>query len=209
MRVVRCAKQDGTTMQAERGYRQGLVMYPKNPALLRSYAQFMQDVKLNPNASMRYWVEADKLEAQQTEVCLHAVVITKACLDKWVLHAWSLLFTSVSQVLVTSTSTFQGHCNCHLSLVETDIKPEDEVCHVGRCLHNCSIYVTCCVSGHDLHVCMQSRKESMLTKIDAVAMDAETVQMLSIIDGEKDANVIINAEGLIQFANKGVASVSL
>ena len=29
----------------------------------------MQDVKLNPNASMRYWMEADKLEAQQLEVC--------------------------------------------------------------------------------------------------------------------------------------------
>ena len=49
----------------------------------------------------------------------------------------------------------------------------------------------------------------MLTKIDAAAMDAETVQMLSIIDEEKDANVIINAEGLIQFANKGVANVCL
>lgn len=43
-------------------------MYPKNPALLRSYSQFMQDIKLNPHASMRYWVEADKLEAQQLEV---------------------------------------------------------------------------------------------------------------------------------------------
>ena len=49
----------------------------------------------------------------------------------------------------------------------------------------------------------------MLTKIDAAAMDAETVQMLSIIDEEKDANLIINAKGLIQFANKGIASVSL
>lgn len=67
-------------LQAERGYRQGLMMYPKNPALLRSYAQFMQDVKLNPNASMRYWVEADKLEAQQTEVCLHAAATVKAFL---------------------------------------------------------------------------------------------------------------------------------
>ena len=28
----------------------------------------MQDIKLNPHASMRYYVEADKLEAQQTEV---------------------------------------------------------------------------------------------------------------------------------------------
>ena len=58
-------------------------------------------------------------------------------------------------------------------------------------------------------MCLQGRKESMLTKIDAAAMDAETVQMLSIIDEEKDANVIINAEGLIQFANKGIASVRL
>ena len=58
-------------------------------------------------------------------------------------------------------------------------------------------------------MCLQSRKESMMTKIDAAAMDAETVQMLSIIDEEKDANVIISAEGLIQFANKGVASVRL
>ena len=56
-------------VQAERGYRQGLVVYPKNPPLLRSYSQFMQDVKLNPNASMRYWMEADKLEAQQLQVC--------------------------------------------------------------------------------------------------------------------------------------------
>lgn len=55
-------------LQAERGYRQGLLMYPKNPAMLRSYAQFMQDIKLNPHASMRYYVEADKLDAQQTEV---------------------------------------------------------------------------------------------------------------------------------------------
>lgn len=56
-------------MQAERGYMQGLFMYPKNPSLLRSYAQFMQDIKLNPHASMRYYVEADQLDAQQTEVC--------------------------------------------------------------------------------------------------------------------------------------------
>ncbi len=55
-------------LQAERGYRQGLLMYPRSPALLRSYAQFMQDIKLNPHASMRYYVEADKLEALQTEV---------------------------------------------------------------------------------------------------------------------------------------------
>lgn len=47
----------------------------------------------------------------------------------------------------------------------------------------------------------------MLTKIDAAAMDAETVQMLSMIDEEKDANVIITAEGVIQFANKGVQNV--
>lgn len=63
-------KQHTLALQAERGYRQGLIMYPKNPALLRSYSQFMQDVKLNPNASMRYWAEADKLEAQQLEVCV-------------------------------------------------------------------------------------------------------------------------------------------
>ena len=47
----------------------------------------------------------------------------------------------------------------------------------------------------------------MLTKIDAAAMDAETVRMLSMIDEEKDANIIITAEGLIQFANKGVTNV--
>ena len=57
------------------------------------------------------------------------------------------------------------------------------------------------------YVCLQSRKENMLTKIDAAAMDAETVQMLSMIDEEKDANLIITAEGLIQFANTGVTSV--
>ena len=56
-------------------------------------------------------------------------------------------------------------------------------------------------------VCLQSRKENMLTKIDAAAMEAETVQMLSMIDEEKDANLVITAEGLIQFANKGVTSV--
>ena len=56
------------SMQAERGYKQGLLMYPKSPPLLRSYAQFMQDIKLNPHASMRYYVEADKLDAQQQEV---------------------------------------------------------------------------------------------------------------------------------------------
>lgn len=49
----------------------------------------------------------------------------------------------------------------------------------------------------------------MLTRIDAAAMDAETVQMVSIIDEEKDAHIIINTEGLIQFANKGVANVRL
>ncbi len=54
---------------------------------------------------------------------------------------------------------------------------------------------------------LQSRKETMLTKIDGSAMDAETVQMLSIIDEEKDANIIINSEGIIQFANKGVTAV--
>ena len=48
----------------------------------------------------------------------------------------------------------------------------------------------------------------MLTRIDVAAMDAETVQMLSIIDEEKDANIIINPEGIIQFANKGVTAVS-
>lgn len=47
----------------------------------------------------------------------------------------------------------------------------------------------------------------MLTKIDGSAMDAETVQMLSIIDEEKDANIVINSEGVIQFANKGVTAV--
>ena len=47
----------------------------------------------------------------------------------------------------------------------------------------------------------------MLTKIDGAAMDAETVQMLSIIDEEKDANIIISNEGLVQFANKGVTNV--
>ncbi len=54
---------------------------------------------------------------------------------------------------------------------------------------------------------LQSRKETMLTKIDGSAMDAETVQMLSIIDEEKDANIVINPEGIIQFANKGVTTV--
>ena len=48
----------------------------------------------------------------------------------------------------------------------------------------------------------------MLTRIDVAAMDAETVQMLSIIDEEKDAHIIINPEGVIQFANKGVTAVS-
>lgn len=47
----------------------------------------------------------------------------------------------------------------------------------------------------------------MLTRIDAAAMDAETVQMISIIDEEKDAHIIITVEGLIQFANKGVTNV--
>ncbi len=50
-------------------------MYPKNPSLLRSYAQFMQDIKLNPHASMQYYVEADKLDAQQTEVCMLAFTL--------------------------------------------------------------------------------------------------------------------------------------
>ena len=58
-----------------------------------------------------------------------------------------------------------------------------------------------------LDLLLQSRKETMLTKIDGAAMDSETVQMLSIIDEEKDANVIINSEGIIQFANKGVTTV--
>ena len=55
-------------LQAERAYKQGLLMYPKQPGLLRSYAQFMQDIKLNPGASMRYYSEADKMDAQLSEV---------------------------------------------------------------------------------------------------------------------------------------------
>ena len=55
-------------LQAERAYKQGLLMYPKQPGLLRSYAQFMQDIKLNPTASMRYYSEADKMDAQLSEV---------------------------------------------------------------------------------------------------------------------------------------------
>lgn len=89
---------DGMIVQAERGYRQGLLMYPKNPALLRSYAEFMQDIKLNPNASMRYWVEADKLEAQQTEVCVHAVV--KSPFAHWLQFKWLVLQTSTPGVKV-------------------------------------------------------------------------------------------------------------
>lgn len=81
------AKQHTLALQAERGYRQRLIMYPKNPALLRSYSQFMQDVKLNPNASMRYWAEADKLEAQQLEVCVCVcVLLLTASVESWVLQ---------------------------------------------------------------------------------------------------------------------------
>lgn len=47
-----------------------------------------------------------------------------------------------------------------------------------------------------------------MTRIDAAAMDSETMQMLSVINEEKDCNIVINAEGLIQFANKGLTYVS-
>lgn len=55
---------------------------------------------------------------------------------------------------------------------------------------------------------LQSRKDAMMTRIDAAAMDAETMQMLSMINEEKDCNIVINAEGIIQFANKGLTYVS-
>lgn len=48
-----------------------------------------------------------------------------------------------------------------------------------------------------------------MTKINAAAMDSETMQMLSMINEEKDCNIVINAEGIIQFANKGLTYVSL
>lgn len=68
--------------QAERAYKQGLLMYPKQPALLRSYAQFMQDIKLNPNASLRYYGEADKMDAQLTEVnILRVIMLTCFAVD--------------------------------------------------------------------------------------------------------------------------------
>ena len=55
-------------VQAQRGYKQILELYPHSAKLLRSYGRFMQGVKGNPNASMRYFSEADRLEAQQQEV---------------------------------------------------------------------------------------------------------------------------------------------
>ena len=48
----------------------------------------------------------------------------------------------------------------------------------------------------------------MMTRIDASIMDSDTVQMLSIINEEKDCNIVINSEGIIQFANKGLTAVS-
>ena len=47
-----------------------------------------------------------------------------------------------------------------------------------------------------------------MTRVDASIMDSETVQMLSIINEEKDCNIVINSEGIIQFANKGLTTVS-
>lgn len=96
-------------VQAERGYRQGLLMYPKNPALLRSYAEFMQDIKLNPNASMRYWVEADKLEAQQTEVCVHIIVKVPftGCMQLW--FKWLVRQTETPDVKACFTLVQQLH----------------------------------------------------------------------------------------------------
>lgn len=54
---------------------------------------------------------------------------------------------------------------------------------------------------------LQTRKDAMMTRIDAAAMDSETMQMLSMINEEKDCNIVINAEGIIQFANKGLTYV--
>ena len=48
-----------------------------------------------------------------------------------------------------------------------------------------------------------------MTKIDAAAMDSETMQMLSMINQEKDCNIVTNADGIIQFANKGLTYVGL
>lgn len=48
-----------------------------------------------------------------------------------------------------------------------------------------------------------------MTRIDAAAMDSETMQMLSVINEEKDCNIVINSEGIIQFANKGLTYVGL
>ena len=55
-------------VQAQRAYKQILELYPHSAKLLRSYGRFMQGVKGNPNASMRYFTEADRLDAQQQEV---------------------------------------------------------------------------------------------------------------------------------------------
>ncbi len=56
------------SVQAQRAYKQILELYPHSAKLLRSYGRFMQGVKGNPTASMRYFTEADRLDAQQQEV---------------------------------------------------------------------------------------------------------------------------------------------
>ena len=54
--------------QAERTYRSALELYPKSVKLLRCYARFLQGIKGNPHAAMRYFADADRLEEQQAEV---------------------------------------------------------------------------------------------------------------------------------------------
>ena len=92
-------------------------MYPKQPALLRSYAQFMQDIKLNPNASMRYYSEADKMDAQLSEVshfCSEHAVINH-CYFLFHLNCCSLALATKTLVLAqhdtASISAEPQRCN--------------------------------------------------------------------------------------------------
>ena len=54
----------------------------------------------------------------------------------------------------------------------------------------------------------QARKESMFSRVgENRNLDAETQQMLSMVNEETDAVVIISSEGVIQYTNKGITKV--
>ena len=58
---------DNLTSRVEQNYRSVLERYPKSVRLLRSYANFLEEVRHNPWDASRYFTEADKLEDRIVE----------------------------------------------------------------------------------------------------------------------------------------------